>query len=57
MSAKEALNVEEAFQAIARNALQRDSQVDHDFPEFPDQIRLNDRHLRENNNGDSFCFC
>jgi len=35
VSAKEAVNVEEAFQAIARAALQRDSQDVHDFPEFP----------------------
>ena len=57
VSAKEALNVEEAFQAIARNALQRDSQDIHDFPEFPDQIRLNDRHMRDNSNADSSCNC
>uniref|UniRef100_A0A914C846 Rab7 n=1 Tax=Acrobeloides nanus TaxID=290746 RepID=A0A914C846_9BILA len=54
VSAKEAINVEEAFQAIARNALQRDSQDVHDFPEFPDQIRLNEtRPHRE----DSGCNC
>lgn len=55
MSAKEALNVEEAFQAIARSALQRDSQDIHDFPDFPDQIRLNDRQARERPN--NACYC
>uniref|UniRef100_A0A914EG19 Rab7 n=1 Tax=Acrobeloides nanus TaxID=290746 RepID=A0A914EG19_9BILA len=38
VSAKEAINVEEGFKAIARNALQRDSQDVHNFPEFPVQI-------------------
>uniref|UniRef100_A0A914EH42 Ras-related protein Rab-7a n=1 Tax=Acrobeloides nanus TaxID=290746 RepID=A0A914EH42_9BILA len=32
VSAKEAINVEEGFQAIARNALQRDSHDEHNFP-------------------------
>ncbi|KAI6180624.1 Ras family protein [Aphelenchoides besseyi] len=40
VSAKDGLNVEDAFQAIARAALQRDSQDVHDFPEFPNEIRL-----------------
>ncbi|KAL3097042.1 hypothetical protein niasHS_002758 [Heterodera schachtii] len=40
VSARDGVNVEEAFQAIARAALARDSQETHDFPEFPDQIRL-----------------
>ncbi|EYC38692.1 hypothetical protein Y032_0701g1646 [Ancylostoma ceylanicum] len=42
VSAKEAVNVEAAFQAIARDALAREAQESHDFPEFPDQIRLNE---------------
>ncbi|KAK6022318.1 Ras family protein [Ostertagia ostertagi] len=42
VSAKEAVNVEAAFQAIARDALAREAQDSHDFPEFPDQIRLNE---------------
>jgi Ras-related protein Rab-7A len=41
VSAKEAINVEQAFQTIARNALQRESQDAQDFPEFRDQITLN----------------
>uniref|UniRef100_A0A915EM26 Uncharacterized protein n=1 Tax=Ditylenchus dipsaci TaxID=166011 RepID=A0A915EM26_9BILA len=56
VSAKEAVNVEEAFQAIARNALQRDSQETHDFPEFPDQIRLNNSH-HNNRDESSSCNC
>uniref|UniRef100_A0A914V4T2 Uncharacterized protein n=1 Tax=Plectus sambesii TaxID=2011161 RepID=A0A914V4T2_9BILA len=40
VSAKEAVNVEQAFQTIARNALQRESSDVQDFPDFPDQIRL-----------------
>jgi len=40
VSAKESINVEDAFQKIARAALERDSEM-QDFPEFPDQIHLN----------------
>jgi len=44
VSAKEAINVEQAFQTIARNALQRESQDNTDlYNEFPDQIRLNNQ--------------
>uniref|UniRef100_A0A914E5P7 Rab7 n=1 Tax=Acrobeloides nanus TaxID=290746 RepID=A0A914E5P7_9BILA len=42
VSAKNAINVEEGFQAIARNALQRDSQDMHNLPEFPAPIYLNE---------------
>ncbi|KAI6218149.1 hypothetical protein M3Y99_01729600 [Aphelenchoides fujianensis] len=42
------------FEAIARAALQRDSQDVHDFPEFPNEIRLTDR--REPAHSDS-CNC
>ncbi|CAB3405600.1 unnamed protein product [Caenorhabditis bovis] len=41
VSAKEALNVESAFLAIARDALAREAQDSNDFPDFNDQIRLN----------------
>ncbi len=42
VSAKEAINVEQAFQTIARNALQRESQDAQEFPEFGrEQITLN----------------
>ncbi|KAI6225114.1 Ras domain containing protein [Aphelenchoides fujianensis] len=54
VSAKDGVNVEDAFQAIARAALQRDSQDVHDFPEFPNEIRLTDR--REPAHSDS-CNC
>ncbi|KAJ1374823.1 hypothetical protein KIN20_037746 [Parelaphostrongylus tenuis] len=53
VSAKEALNVETAFQAIARGALAREAQETHDFPEFPDQIRLNDN--RSSSSGGCNC--
>lgn len=76
VSAKEAVNVEAAFQAIARDALARESQVcifscdrcsntkcnyvklnlqdTHDFPEFPDQIRLNENRQQTQGSG---CNC
>lgn len=38
-SAKEAINVEQAFQTIARNALAQESESEA-YNEFPDQIRL-----------------
>jgi len=38
-SAKEAINVEQAFQTIAKNALAQESEVEL-YNEFPDQIRL-----------------
>ncbi len=41
VSAKEAVNVEQAFQAIAHDALQREMQDVQDFPEFIDHVRLN----------------
>lgn len=54
-SAKEGLNVEQAFLAIAKNALaQQNSTVDI-YNEFPDQIKLTNTQ-KPNNNGDS-CAC
>ena len=56
-SAKEALNVEQAFQTIARNALAQETE--DAFPEqFPDQIRLNqgDASRRQGSSGDN-CGC
>ena len=38
-SAKEAINVEQAFQTVARNALTQETD-DGMYNEFPDQIRL-----------------
>ena len=39
-SAKEALNVEQAFQTVAKNGLQQDSEVEL-YNDFPDRINLN----------------
>ncbi|KAJ9059761.1 hypothetical protein DSO57_1037968 [Entomophthora muscae] len=49
-SAKEAINVEEAFQTIAKNALQQEAEIEVDFP---DPIRLDG----EATNRDSGCAC
>lgn len=54
VSAKEALNVEQAFIEIARDALARESQDIQDFPEFPDQIRLDNRDTSQPSGG---CNC
>jgi len=57
VSAKEAVNVEQAFQTIARNALQRESQESTDlYNEFPDQIRLNNQ-AGSNNKQQGGCGC
>jgi len=57
VSAKEAINVEQAFQTIARNALQRESQESTDlYNEFPDQIRLNNQG-GANNKQQGGCGC
>ncbi|KAJ8956096.1 hypothetical protein NQ318_016549, partial [Aromia moschata] len=54
-SAKEGLNVEQAFLAIAKNALaQQNSTVDL-YNEFPDQIKLTNTQ-KPSSNGDS-CAC
>lgn len=54
-SAKEGLNVEQAFMAIAKNALaQQNSTVDL-YNDFPDQIKLTERQ-KPSSNGDS-CAC
>ncbi|XP_055338346.1 ras-related protein rab7-like [Paramacrobiotus metropolitanus] len=42
-SAKENINVEQAFQTIARNALAQESEADL-YPEFPDQIKITPDH-------------
>lgn len=54
-SAKEALNVEQAFQSIARNALNQQNQTVDLYNEFPDQIKLT-KPTKPNGNGDS-CAC
>lgn len=38
-SAKEAINVEQAFQTVAKNALAQESEVEL-YNDFPDQIKL-----------------
>lgn len=38
-SAKEAINVEQAFQSVAKNALAQESDVEL-YDNFPDQIKL-----------------
>lgn len=52
-SAKEALNVEQAFNAVARAALAQENEADI-CSEFPDQIRLNGDNRSSNNGG---CGC
>jgi Ras-related protein Rab-7A len=54
-SAKEAINVEQAFQTIARNALAQESEVEL-YSEFPDQIRLGGEGQRARGAGDN-CSC
>lgn len=54
-SAKEAVNVELAFQTIARNALAQETEAEL-YNEFPDQIKLNANDNRRNREGDN-CAC
>jgi len=42
-SAKESINVEEAFHTIARNALAREAEIDLDLDRFPAEIQLGNR--------------
>ncbi|KAG7326312.1 hypothetical protein KOW79_009713 [Hemibagrus wyckioides] len=53
-SAKEAINVEQAFQTIARNALKQETDVEL-YNEFPDQIKL-DRNDSSSSSAQS-CSC
>uniref|UniRef100_A0A8B9LE50 RAB7a, member RAS oncogene family n=1 Tax=Astyanax mexicanus TaxID=7994 RepID=A0A8B9LE50_ASTMX len=53
-SAKEAINVEQAFQTIARNALKQETEVEL-YNEFPDPIKL-DRNDRSSPSAES-CSC
>lgn len=54
-SAKEGINVEYAFQTIAKNALAQEAEVEL-YNEFPDQIRLNaDRNNRPRNADNCQC--
>ena len=52
-SAKEAVNVEQAFQTVARNALTQETDEGM-YNEFPDQIRLDNTQSRPQQSG---CSC
>lgn len=51
-SAKEAINVEQAFQKVAKSALMQETEVEL-YNEFPDQIQLNS----DNKQDKSGCSC
>lgn len=53
-SAKEALNVEQAFLAIAQNALAQQNQTVDLYNEFPDQIKLTNTN-KPSSSGNSCC--
>ena len=55
VSAKDGINVEEAFQAIARAALKRDAQDASDFPDFNEHITLNQH--RDHSPSNQGCSC
>jgi len=56
VSAKEAINVEQAFQTIARNALQRENQDNADlYNDFPNPIHLNNQGASGNQQGGCSC--
>ena len=52
-SAKEAINVEQAFQTIAKNALLQEAEVEM-YNDFPDQIKLGDNEEKQSSGG---CPC
>ena len=53
-SAKEAINVEQAFQTVAKNALSQETEVEL-YNEFPDQIKLsNDQNKKQEG---CACWC
>ena len=52
-SAKEAINVEQAFQTVAKNALAQETDMDM-YNEFPDQIKLSNDTTKPRNEG---CGC
>ncbi|KAI8091076.1 small GTPase superfamily [Gilbertella persicaria] len=52
-SAKDAINVEQAFQTIAKNALQQETDVEL-YSDVNDAIRIDNDHSRDYNNG---CAC
>jgi len=52
-SAKEAINVEQAFQTVAKNALAQETEIEM-YNEFPDQIKLSNDANKPRNDG---CAC
>ena len=52
-SAKEAINVEQAFQTVAKNALAQETDVDM-YNDFPDQIKLTNDQSQQEKEG---CGC
>lgn len=52
-SAKEAINVEQAFQTVAKNALAQETNVEL-YNEFPDQIKLTNNDTTSSSQG---CGC
>lgn len=56
-SAKEALNVEQAFQSIARSALSQQNQAVDLYNEFPDQIKLSSTQRTGGTSGGDSCSC
>lgn len=55
-SAKESINVEQAFQTIARNALAQESDVEL-YNEFPDSLKLTPNSTNNSSSGGDNCAC
>ena len=53
-SAKESINVEQAFQTIAKNALARETDVDL-YNDFPDQINLGNKQQEQQKKDNCNC--
>lgn len=55
-SAKEAINVEQAFKTIARNALAQETDMEI-YNDFPDQIKLGGSSTENRSSGGDNCTC
>lgn len=55
-SAKEAINVEQAFQTIAKNALAQETEESF-ADQFPDQIRLGNQDSAASRSSSDSCGC
>ena len=55
-SAKEAINVEQAFQTIAKNALAQETEESF-ADQFPDQIRLGNQESNTSRGSSDSCGC